>query len=565
LNLAREALARNPDFVPALLAKGVFLSRVGDAPAAAAALTRAAELAPDERAEHAVQGLNLAREALARNPDFVPALLAKGVLLSRVGDAPAAAAALTRAAELAPDDSRVVLGLLGLRRGFRDAAPELAPVLADARDRYLALTAGGTPTRTRMRILVRRGQERLEASDLEGALRDFDAALRERPFDPGARFGRGVALALLEGPAAGAADWRIARAMHPELRGDRLRTFSELYERSLPGDLAALRPEIERAVDFAPGIAARAAAAPESAQGLLRAALESAIAGEPWAQVRAAVAAARAAAPDSAAVALEAARICCGRDLYPEASDAIARARALGAPAALELDRLEAELLLRRGQQTAARAAYRRLAERDPGGLEGLCAAAEGALLEGDLERAADLAQEALDRAPDHRPSLIVQSFALSVRDPSRAEFLAARARSLDRDLDTRAILALLVAHFEGIVEGTRAWMPQARLMELSATSAGASWLLVVARYAAPFGLGDPRVFARRAASQEPDRPDVHALLGALELERGSAEAILLHWERARALDPDVRFDPRDLRAFEARFPGVLEARWGRR
>ena len=37
--------------------------------------------------------------------------------------------------------------------------------------------------------------------------------------------------------------------MHPELRGDRLRTFSELYERSLPGDLAA---RIRRIVPISP-------------------------------------------------------------------------------------------------------------------------------------------------------------------------------------------------------------------------------------------------------------------------------------------------------------------------
>ena len=544
------------------------LGRVASAMGRVGRRWNAAPQTPEAYREDGEEALALARGVLDDDPDSVPALLALYRAQRQLGRGAESLEALTRASHLAPDDALVFYCMSGLLRGHEGDPPaELAELVRSALDRYLELTEGGDPTRSRTRILARRARSALEAGDPAAALRDYDAALAHRPFDARTQFGRGVAVAALQGPEAGVENWRLACALRPEPSRDSARTFAELVA-DLPPDLAHLRSAIFEAVDFGTQIEARVRVVPEGpGRTELRDAVELAITGAPWAQVRDRLRAALAASPDSAPLAREAARIYCGRDLYDEAERAIARARELDPrPADLELDRLEAELLLRQGLCTRAREAYARLAKADPDGAEGRCAAAQLALLDHAPQAAAELADRALELDPDHVPSLLAKSSALCDTDPTQANVLAAQARTLVRDLDTRIGLALVTSSFSGIADGTRAWVPGTRIAELQQTSAGAGWLIVTARYIALLGVGDPQNFVRGAAAREPERPDLHALQGCLLLgsKRATAADVAKHWERARALDPDYRFDPRDVRRFAARFPGEFEARFGK-
>jgi len=542
------------------------LGRVANAMGRVGGSWNSAPQPPEERRRDGEQALALALDVLAEDEDSVPALIALYRAQRQLGRGVESAQALTRASHLAPDDSLIFYCMTGLSRGYDgDPPPEVVELVRSARDRYLELTEGGDPTRSRTRTLARRARSALERGDHAAALRDYDAALAHRPFDARTQFGRGVAAAALQGPEAGVENWRLARALRPEPSRGSARTFAELVD-DLPPDLAHLRPAILEAIDFRSRIEERVAAVPESARAELRSALELAYGSAPWAQVREGLRAALAAAPESAPLAREAARVYCGRDLYDEARQAIARARELDPrPADFELERLEAELLLRQGLQSQAREAYQRLAEADPDGVEGRCAAAQLALLDYAPQAAAELADRALELDPEHVPSLLAKSFALCDSDPTQASALAARARSLVRDLDTRIGLALVTSSFSGIADGSRAWVPGTRIAELQETSAGAGWLIPTARYLAMLGSGQARDLVRGAAAREPERPDLHALQGCLLLgsARATAADVAKHWERARALDPGYRFDPRDVRRYESRFPGDFERRFG--
>ncbi|MEZ6183931.1 MAG: serine/threonine-protein kinase [Planctomycetota bacterium] len=528
---------------------------------------RAPARSPEEEArqrrelvEGGEAGAQIARDVLRDAPRCAEAWLALGLTLRQAGQTPEALDAFLRGAEVALDDARLYLALSETARRSRDLSPELQRAGLQARDRYLELTQDGEASRTRLRILESRASDALEAGSYTAAARDFDAVLQRRPFDARAQLERGIVAATLGTPAA--EHWRIARAVCPEPGRRSVRTFQDLLD-GIPERFAHLKPQIEAAVDFAAQAEARAQAlAPEPAREALQVALRRASLGAPYAAVAEEVAKVRAAAPESAAVQLEAARILCGRDLLDAAREALEAARALGADP-LEVARLEAERWLRLGRGPEAREALAALARRDPEGVRGRWAQAEAALLAQDFPRAAARAREALALEPDHVPSLVVLSLATAREEPHLATLFAARARAVERDLDARVLVALLVATLEGLARGERAWVPGHLVQQLQQLSPGPCWNVPVAFSAVEHGLTQALIL--QDTRVDPERADAQALLGTLLLHEAAAseDQVLRPWLEARAIDPGYVFPPEPRARCERRFPGAFERRIG--
>lgn len=525
--------------------------------------------------ERPEEALSLARRALELEPDLPIVRLRAAAALLNVERAQEALQLLERHLTERPDDcwAHLVHGAALARARRLDEAMA-------ALDRAVAL---GEPQPDPLVLRVR-GDLYAASGDLPRAISDLDRAIQIRP-DATALFMRGSMHEQLGRAAAAEADWQQAHALDPEAmealvraQGNprvRRRLLQALgqpdFEEQAPGlRTGEVTPELEAR------LTARAARLPEPARAPLREALLLAARGAPWSDVDAPLARAIAAAPDSADLALEQARLAVGRDVYEQGAAALSRARALGA-APLELERLEAELLLRRGRLSQAESRYRALSGRDRGGVEGLVARAEAERLLGRLPAAVEAVEAALARGPEHPGALALKGeLLLSLEPPdvrgaldvaSRGLALIGLADSRLMVVRFRCMIPVALRELRDRAQG-RADMGTAQrlttaIRELNAlleVSEGAGPPLTVASLL--LDTGSPWIRARasellrEAASLEPARPELHLVEARFELLTGAqdVEAVLDGWRRARRDEPLLRIPAHYLAEFKQVF-----------
>jgi len=207
-----RALAKAPDWPPALFQRGVVLLAAGRPKKARADFARLLTLTPDNLA--ARQQWRACEDARTGHPKEPPSLLARRAQVQLALNRPALAladldAALRRSGPEASLHNNRALALFELEQ-FDEALEgfDAALALLDPAD---PLAAG--PLLNRGRTLVELGRPR-------AALADFDKALALRPADPGILFNQALAL-LLTGDWASA--WRPFehRWSLPEMLGER--------------------------------------------------------------------------------------------------------------------------------------------------------------------------------------------------------------------------------------------------------------------------------------------------------------------------------------------------------
>ncbi|MGE0706371.1 MAG: protein kinase [Planctomycetota bacterium] len=455
-----------------------------------------------------------------------------------LGDAAVARAALERLAPLPDDvDAALTRALLGAPAGPESEALAAALERAERADPdAVALLAGRAlaakvPARARSWLALVRG-------DLPFALR----LLRARAAEPDAAAAAVRELAAADpllfaretsGLSERAALWAAAGASQAA-------GLLALEGRALPAELAA---------------AARRA--PEPARAPLRAALEAAVRGEPWEGIAPALARAERAAEADPEVAAWAARLALGRDRFVEALAALERARARGADAAL-LERLDAELWLRRGDVASATRRYEQASRL--GGAEGAAAAAELAWLRADARAGAARAQESLASAPGRAPGWVALAVCqLNLGQPAAALESAERAVALQGGLDARALMFRALAWARARPGGAHARLGP--LEQVLALTRGASARLLGAQAALslPDAAGWTRRVLEEARAYEPRRKEIYLYLGLLDLRAGAPrERVLASWRRVLALDPGYSLPEAARRAYEERH-GPLE------
>ena len=379
-----------------------------------------------ERLREEGDGEEPLRRALACEPAWRPARLLRARLHLERRDLTSAARELAALEAERGDDLELLL-LRALEAELADGAGARRAAL----DRAAAL---GTGPRTALRL---RAELALSRGDAPAALADAQALLRRDPEDP-----VGVLLLGLSRLAAGtlpepapvraalSRDPRAARelllACPPELGEGLLARSAWLAPGPATGPSEALRRRLQR----------RAAAAVPAAREALAEALLRAAEGAGAEAVAEALVRARLAAPGDPVVQLEAARLLAGRDGYQEAEAALEAALASGSPSRPELLRLRAEVMWRRGRIRASLPLFAEAAAADPGGPDGLLAAAQGDYLAGaHLEEAArERLETALDRVrrlPSHPRALGLRAMFLSHAQPRVALLCADRALEL--------------------------------------------------------------------------------------------------------------------------------------
>lgn len=218
LRLFDQALAIKPDYLDALLARGVarFLTR--DPQGALADLNAALALGPNTDAftNRAViyrsqgqldQALADYDQALGIDPDFVPALVGRGASWVAAKDFDKAIVDLDRAARLKPKDPDIFVNLAVAWRNKHDFDRAILNA-----NHALELKPG-MPT-----ALISRASALLAKQDYKAALADYDAALANGAgLAPRSRasalYRRGVAKLRLGQQAEGDADINAAKAL----------------------------------------------------------------------------------------------------------------------------------------------------------------------------------------------------------------------------------------------------------------------------------------------------------------------------------------------------------------
>ncbi|RMG11180.1 MAG: serine/threonine-protein kinase [Planctomycetota bacterium] len=506
-------------------------------------------------------GRRAADDAVRLAPSWIPGRRLQALLALFEGDRKRLPSLLEELAARAPEWPRVLrLRCLVALRASED--PQGALEIAE---RARKLTEP-TPAPWCLRALARL---RLLAKDGAGALAAAERLRERQPEDARARVlwalarlgqgdhnAAGSELAALYREDPGGLRNLLAEYLH---RGARSRLLEEAKRRaaSLPGKASPTREGI-RVGELPPQLEAalrpRWERAPAAARSALRDALLAAARGDPLPTVRRALDAARVAAPDSPPVAYERARLLLGRDDYDAAEEALAAARSLAAAPAPRLDRMSAELLLRRGFRARAARAFGAVARADPEGAEGRCAQAEALLARGQRARAAVAARRLLETAPDHVGAWTVLALASSERTWVRRA--VARAYERVGASDARLVLADVIRCASDLMGSPHNWSPRrggALLQRVNALFGLTESALprvgyceaVLGRMRPPpaWKLAEAWLTARigEAAQMEPERPMVHVLQGVLALRSGSsAEEVLGHWRRAVALDPEV-------------------------
>ena len=182
-----EAVKLEPDYAPALAARGLFQERAGRDKAALQDLTRAVQSAPADpdiltaragyyaRARNASLALADFNAAIRADGANAAAYNGRGTLFAdAVFDPAAALRDVTKAAELKPLDAGYQFNLGSLRLRNRLYLSAIA-----AFDAALALKGPGT------RVLERRADAKFQVGDRLGAMQDIESALRIDPKSAG--------------------------------------------------------------------------------------------------------------------------------------------------------------------------------------------------------------------------------------------------------------------------------------------------------------------------------------------------------------------------------------------
>jgi protein kinase-like protein len=498
-----------------------------------------------------------AREALSLEPTLLPAQLALAQALSLQGsqEAPDAWA---KARELGPRSALVPMAKLWIYR--RREGPEKRAT----QDRCLTLTRG-TRSYLRASNLRDRGWARVLSGE-EGAQADLEEAATLRPFELRVQFGLGVLAARSDRSEEARKLLCLAAALAPEHHRGEWRGVDSLVK-LLPARERQQVRAISTLPDFSHFVAE---VSPAWRETLTRAYRKSALSCDA-SELAQDLDASEAPGPLEPDAAFALAFLCIGRDFLVQAKYAL-RCAPPGRATAL----LEADLTRRRGFLRRAERKYEALMSGDDA--VALAAAGERALLRGDWARAAK-AGAALEAMPDPWQAgraLMIQAKALIPKDPSAALILAARARTLQGEVDVRALIIQAHANVALIKTGHRARLPAPLFQALPslapaghAALGGALALLDLAR-------DRPRedLFQITASLLEiafegkpgKENPQVHVAQGSLALtHQQDAARTLLDWKRALELDPEVAFPLRDMATFAALSPqGVVELRQAR-
>lgn len=542
-------------------------------PESSAGLLARALLAVEEG--HAVDAVALAQWAVDQVPSVVMArrYLAEHLLL--VGRTSEARVAVDQHLAAVPDDQAAhqirarLLAQLGapsaalaeLDRAIELGEPEPDPAALLARAKLrMDMTAGASRT------------------ELTRALLDLDRAIALRP-DAETWLTRGLLRFQLGDAPAAKADcreafardpWRVAtrlRALRPPL-SVQLSEALELRTPLLPLALGAAA--LTREVDAR--LVERANAVAEPARALVLEALRNAARGEPWREVETLLARAASLAEEDANVALERVRLAVARGDVSVARDALVRARRLGASGP-ELDRLQAEILLRDGSLSRAARRYDRLAA-DGEDVECLVARAEAQRLVGRRAAALAAVEQAISLAPTHPAALALHGeLLLAQQPPDIAGALEAATRGLAVFGATDVRLALLRVRctaatlFPELRDGASGPVEPAiaqrilvafdemiaivRMAGGGGPLLGVADVLIDAATAAP-SLQQPARQLIAAARTLQDKPlELDLVAGRLALLEGRrAETVLERWGRARRAEPLLQLQARDVAAF---------------
>ena len=540
---------------------------------------------------------------------------------------------LPRAAELEPDGWQVQLTWAWslMRRGQLEEADEIVDRLLAARPDDVGVWMA------RMGVAERRGDQRGEAEALEKALAIGESDPPRLPLLRRAGQRLMAALALAEEGGQRFSDAlnlskadvsALLRRRPEDVDAMMIRAITEIVERrgTVEASTAAVlqqalvldRPGfIRRAVSMgsdagdallqiagwrivpppAPGqlapplrarLAQRAEAAFPQARASLLTALETAAGGAPPAEVVQVVERVVGLARGDPIVALEAARILCGRDA-PGALEAVEAAlQALGQldPARqprlrAELLRLKGEALVRRGRQDDALAALELAAAADPKGPEGLCAAAAKAWLdmiraprgnddEGESSsrqarwamraRAQSLAGAALDASPDHAGAQLLLATMTERWSPISTIARLERVFEAQGHLDAQASLTRASAMWELLAEGGKVEQAREELLRAADLSLG-PWPRYRAGYRALGGrdqrgadLEFAEQMAQEALALQPDFGQALQLQGMIRMRRGAGKDEVLELWRAAQEHAAPRPHHRWLEEFQRKF-----------
>lgn len=302
--------------------------------------------------------------------------------------------------------------------------------------------------------------------------------------------------------------WRAISRLPEELRLDAWESVSEDGPSDWPLSGRALPPPLHEA----------AGGAAEAARGPLVTALEAAFKGAPWQELGPKVDSALEAGPKDGVTASWCARVLVGRDRFERALSILARAREAGAPAAA-LDRLEAELWLRRGQVDVARRRYATLAKGES--LDARIARCELGWLQGDAKGGAALGERLVADHPDSAPAFLALAVNLiNLRQDEPALKALRRSIALEGGINARALMfrALLVARKEASAIDRYGSFEQ-----LFALTEGASPRILAASLALTRREAMPWIQSElsRARAHEPKRPELYLWLGVAGLQAG--------------------------------------------
>lgn len=348
----------------------------------------------------------------------------------------------------------------------------------------------------------------------------------------------------------------------------------------LEADLARARLEALALRSLSPDVRARlearAAALEEPAREPARVALLAAGAGRPWAEVALQADAAVAASPRSPAAHLLRARLALGRDEYAVAREALAAARALGAPED-QVAFLEGEALFQGGDGNAAVAVWDGLARRGAGTLPRLAAAwAHSARREPDACRRIALEVLAAEPANTTALGLLAGTFLRPEQPEEAAEALALCDRALAEE---GALAGRMVARRAGaaltqlVAKDGPADSPalDAAMQALVDTFpiAGVSSRVAAIRRALKLGPASRwfalvPVWLSDARQREPRRAELDVYAGAhLTVSgQGTVDDVLACWRAAKEKQPRLRVPDEWLDVFRKRFgahPGLAE------
>lgn len=493
------------------------------------------------------RALTFARDAVARDPGYLPAQIALARVLTRQ-KSPEAKEAWTRALSLGPEN--VLIPMAHERAFRRDKGVRRA-----AQDRFLSLTVG-TKSYPRAKNLLARGWERVRERE-PGAKSDLEECLELRPFELRVHFGLGL-LALRAGDSSEAKErLSLALAMPAEHRGRRegWEPPTAILSQLDPAE----REQIQRLSVLPDPAPFLAEVDPSQRRSLLEAAALSMKAGQAD-EVRALLTENLAAVKSDPARALVLARLCVGRDFVDLALEALEFC-----PPNRTSELIRADVVRRRGYLSQALGAYKRLGE----GTDAVAAIAraEGHLLTENWKGADEAACELLAK---HRGSPLVyraeliRGAAILRERPGQAMLLLARARRIVGDMDVRATLLQLQAFVGLIGKGRRAWLPSDLMRAVLFLAPGGNAVLQVVLPLLDFlqGQPDPDLIRHVEGMLETvgqcDNPRVHVALGSLRLlQKTPPGRVFEHWQRALELDSEVRFQARDLEALSKRSPDL--------